>query len=148
MIKITTDKDNVLQTAIASLLEFNIREVPYFDGYGAREKWSKMYYFVRHFGYYTSGSLYNSKIVGGNIDTFTYLFSLRGVKGYFLAMVNHLDGNLEPGNHVVIIDKLFNIVNPILEKYEGITKFPLHGDIGYNGIKQILLINENKEHDV
>lgn len=73
-----------------------------------------------------------------------------GIGGYFYGVVmspKYYKPELpifhqEQIHHAVIIDKNFNIVNPINEKYVGI-KFPLADEIGYNGLLYIFIISKN-----
>lgn len=135
----TTNKDNVLQVAIASLLELNIKNVPQFDRHKTK-KWQKLFYFINYMEYKYDGCLYNPNWCKGDSNLITSIFGMKGVKEHFIAIVQHIDK--DRGNHLVIVDKMFNIVNPILEEYENIKQFPRHEVVKYNGIKQILLINE------
>lgn len=139
--KTTIDKGKIYQTAFASLFEIEIDDVPEFDKYNKALMWEKFMFYVNYLGYKFQGCLYNANWVGGNSDLITSLKFQRGIKGYFLALVTSPEDKEK--NHIVIINKMFDIVNVVYDKYIGIIGFPKHKEMGYNGIKQILLVNED-----
>jgi hypothetical protein len=150
--------NNCMQAAVASLLNLELNEVPNFKDYGP-SMMHEMIKFVMNKGYDYYGSLsnpiqkisswhkYKNEIIKVDND-FDRLEDCEGINEYFIASVysiKHFDplsDNIT--RHAVVIDKKFNIINPVGESYKGITKFPLHDIIGYNGIIDIYLIRKHE----
>lgn len=153
-------KGNCMQTAIASLFESPLDEVPNFIEY---ESWfPPLHAFLIKRGYELSGELHNKvystlisptngcfeevKWYKPSIITPKCLKKHEGINGLFSASV------LSPKYfnwrdlcaHSVIIDKDFNIVHDVNQKYQSIKKYPLADILGYNGIINIDLINPAK----
>ncbi len=72
------------------------------------------------------------------------LRNFEGIDGYFVASVfspkyfNYTDGF--HSTHAVVIDKDFNIVHDPNPYYQGIRHYPLSDLIGYNGIRDVFVI--------
>jgi len=138
-------KGNCVQTAVASLLEIPLEDVPNFRT--MKDGNSEMMMFIMNKGYDFLGSLYNEP----PINTFQRLkdHNLKGIKGCFLAHVispkyqNILNSSGNPTGHMVVIDNNYNIVNVVNEEYEGMVDFPKHEIVGYHGINTIWMFEEH-----
>lgn len=142
---------NCMQTAFASLFEISIYDTPHFKAiwhYGDKQWFEHMVNFVTKMGYD-----FNGKIVNPNLHkeketkyNFEDIRNMDGVDGYFYAVVYspilYKANDKKHPTHAVIIDKDFNIVNPINKNYTNIKQFPKHEKIGYNGIVYIYIINK------
>jgi hypothetical protein len=130
--------NGIKQAAVASLLDMKIEEVPDFDQYP--DSWAKVIGFLSLHEYVFNGCLYNPKVANSVVDSkFGSLFGMEGVKGFFIGITYHPD--IITKDHLVIIDKMIKIVNPLREEYKE-TGFPLEDIIGFSGVKQILLIHK------
>ena len=147
---------NCMQAAIASLLEKERDNVPNFIEYG--EEWlTEIEKFIEDNGYEfveEAPYLYNYKDKFLRFPT-EYCFSEEpsfnnntdiseikkydGVDNYFIASVYSpkLFDFDEWAQHVVIIDKDYNIVHDPNRKYKKIKEYPFSKLIGYNGITDI-----------
>lgn len=150
---------NCTQAAIASLLNLELNDVPNF-----KEEGEKFWVFLGNFviskGYDFNGTVYNPRWeIADNYsyyekegklpeNRFKDIGLMKGVDGYFFASVYsprfYDPMSVKQITHAVIIDKEFNIVNPVNKEYEGIKKFPLHDLIGYNGVMYFLIIEKIK----
>ena len=148
-----TEDKNCMQTTIASLLDLELSDVPDFSKM-KNPNHEEMKFLIERG--YSIDTIYNTnvnKYEGDEKEYTNYLNdikNLNGVGGYFYGVVmspKYYKPDLPIYNenqihHAVIIDKNFNIVNPINKEYEN-TKFPLCDEIGYNGLLYILVINKN-----
>lgn len=152
---------NCAQAAIASLLELELNEVPNFKEYNEKF-WSKMFSFLYDKGYDFHGTIYNPRLHAAESYELYYhekerklpenryneIKDMDGVGGYFFGTVYsprfYDPMSIKQITHAVIIDKEFNIVNPVNKDYDGITKYPLHDLIGYNGVINFLMIEKKK----
>lgn len=150
------DKGNCMQTAIASLFNLKIKDVP--DFWECESFWGGVIEFILSRGCKWKGTLYNEnleyyegqgKVTGKH--TLANLKKYKGIDGYFTASVfspKYYDKSKPKGEqttHAVIIDKEFNIVNPVNKGYKGLKDFPLHEEIGYHGIIHVSLIERGEE---
>ena len=159
---IDKNKGNCAQAAIASLLELELDEVPNFKGEG-KDFWDCLFNFIKSKGYQMYGTLYNPRLQAAENydfykeqnkmpdDRFEELKEMEGVKGCFFATVyspKFYDPlSISQITHAVIVDQFLNVVNPVNKEYEGMTKFPLHDLIGFNGILNVMMIEKQKRHE-
>ena len=100
LLKTTLDRDRVYQTAMISL--FEDEDMSHFDKYKRAVMWQKVIYYVNYREYKFDGCLYNPKVAKRDSNFTTSLFGQRGVKEYFIALVNDLKSK---EFHPVIIDE-------------------------------------------
>lgn len=127
---------------MASLFDKKLDEVPNFITYAhealmVRIKW------IRLMGYDFHGQVTNYRqlgMSGENVLT-EMMQEAEGINGFFYASVYSPKyftiENLVAGNivtHAVIIDKEFNIVHDPNPGNVGLKEYPLHRNLGYNGI--------------
>lgn len=140
---------NCWQAVIASLLELPLEQVPHF----AAEKY--MHKVEREFllshGYRYERTLRNPYCLGyKGDDLFWTLKKLKGIKGYFSAMVyspkyfhrDMLFGVDTIPAHAVIVDQELNFVHDPNPAYADLKEYPLAVQVGYRGIIAIDIISK------
>lgn len=124
-----------MQAAIASLLEIELSEVQNYKELGC-EWFEEMCKTMRSHGYQFDSTL-------NAAHDLTKLKNEIGIKGYFYATVRSI---MHPDVfHAVVIDSDCNIVHPVNQAYEGITKFKQDSEQEINGIRNVFLFNPIKE---
>jgi len=142
-------KGNCMQAAVASLLELPLEQVPNFI-----ESQNPQHDFLQlalDLGYDVLGSLYNYP--HSEYSTIHQLQSddeIIGIKGFFYATVyspKYYDKSKGPNRlsqitHAVIIDKNYHIVHDPNPNNQGIIQYPEAEELGYNGILNLMMIND------
>lgn len=138
------NKGNCMQAAMASLFEIPLEKVPNFIEH---EHWFHPFYdLIREQGAEYDGCLYNGPEVLKEFKP-EQIKDQPGINGFFYASVyspKYFDPSLDRAaltTHAVIIDKDFNIVHDPNPSNKGLKLYPLHEQMGYNGILHIYLIN-------
>ena len=142
-------KGNCMQAAIASLFELPLEAVPNFVE--LNNPHGVLMQFALDKGYNMLGSLYNYP--GSEYSTIHKLKEddeLIGINGFFYASVfspKYYDvskgkNRLAQITHAVLIDKNYNIVHDPNPNNKGLLKYPEADAYGYNGILDVLMINE------
>lgn len=141
--KIKYEKGPCMRLATAKLLNLDPDSVPNFRDYD--NSWIQLIEYVKSHGYDVEWFLYNRNISEyKDIHPFYDIENLKkhkGVNGLFIASVYSPKYN-PPYTHAVLIDGDFNIVDVNSVVYKQTQIFPLADEIGYNGIKTVLIINE------
>lgn len=140
---------NCWQAVIASLLELPLEEVPHFVTY---PNYTKVHDdFLLSNGYRYQRTLRNPYCMGYHgDDLFWTLKKIKGVKGYFSALVyspkyfqlEMLVGVDTVPAHAVIVDQEMRIVHDPNPAYADIKQYPLATQIGYNGIIAVDIISK------
>lgn len=156
-------KGDCFKCCIASLLELDYDEVPNFveqeDWFGAAIDFCKEHgYDFAYREYFNPNLNYLEYPTYGcfkpwNLDGIYRLDKLgreEGIDGLFLAGVyspRYTNAEEHPMRHLhsVIIDKDCNIVFDPQKEYEGILEYPYSRIIGYNGIRDVMVITKLKE---
>lgn len=150
-----------MRAVIASLLELPLFEVPHF--LELENTYTELINFVSKKGYEFDSFLYNHLPWGEKkYNTLQKLDPIKdiGIKGFYFAGVyspkyfNYnipLDKPYPHGTHAVVCDSKFNIVHDPNPGYQHMkqsngfyTGYPLADIMGYNGIKEIMVINPKK----
>jgi len=147
---IDNNKGDCMQAAVASLFDLELDEVPKFIE--LNEPFHHFMQFALDSGYEIKGTLYNySHVNGGKYSSIHRLQTkgYNGIKGYFFASVfspKYYDYsksiNEYQVTHAVLIDKDYNIVFDPNPNNDGLTTYPMNDILGYNGIKDIIVIEE------
>lgn len=142
-------KGNCMQAAMASLFDLELKDVPNFIEF---ENWFHPFYqFITENGYDYRGMLYNNwnhdiDKVKNKPCRFNEIKRMNGVNGLFFASVYspkyYNPNDTHKTGHAVIIDQNFNIVHDPNPEYKNLEKYPLADEMGYNGIKDIFMIEK------
>lgn len=142
-------KGNCLQAAVASLVELPLDQVPPFIE--LKDPWiDVLRKWLPTVGHCFVTRLHNPSQLGwaGEWEMEERLMQYRGVKGFYLASV------LSPKyfsaesycigaaiTHAVLIDQQYNVVHdPNPEYNKGDMKYPLHAQLGINGVITVTII--------
>ena len=160
---IDPNKGDCFKCCLASLLELDYDEVPNFveekHWFRVARKFCKEHGYDLSYGrYYNPNINYLEDPTYGcfkpwNLDGTYHLDKLEreeGVDGLFLASVyspRYTNAGEHPICHLhcVIIDKSCNIVFDPQKEYEGLLEYPYSRLIGFNGIRDVMVIKKLKE---
>jgi hypothetical protein len=146
-----TEKGNCLTAVWASLLKLNIEEVPHFVVYD--DYFGELCSFLLGHGLEYERYIVNPNRKDVSIDGYDVLRNplpdYGSINGFFDATVyspGHFDKDrfvndreYTPICHAVICDKNLNIVHDPNPKYQGVEKYPLAEELGFNGILGVSL---------
>jgi hypothetical protein len=135
---------NCMQASVASLFEDELNNVPHFMSMG--NMWHKeLEKYLESKGHREYHYLYNPVFWDVDNDhSIERIKQFNGVDGLFLASISspkyNPNGDINGSTHMVLIDKDYNIVHDPCPEYEGV-KYPRF-DVGYNGIRQVYIIEK------
>jgi len=153
---IDKEKGNCASAAIASMLDKELADVPYF--YPDDSQFGKIISFMKLNGYEYIETLHNKNYNLIRQSSKDYCFSnikwyedglinhqnikkFEGIDGLFYAgVLSPLNFNINDGqwsSHAVVVDKNFNIVHDPNPMYKDLLRYPLAELIEYNGITDI-----------
>lgn len=138
---------NCLQAVMASLLNYDLDQVPHFI---AADDWADCFHnWLESQGLEYEYTLYNPKNLGawGDDRLLEALGLTEGIDGYFYAAVyspNNFDANEyckgNTGTHAVVVDKYLNVVHDPNPEYSSVKEYPLAQYLGHNGIIHVCVI--------
>lgn len=149
---IISDKQgNCMQAAIASLLDLPLESVPHFVSFG--HKWFESFWkFIEEAGYEYHGAIRNPRDFGswGEDRMGKIAETSPGLDGLYYGVVysptfadfNNFRAGKSVTSHAVIIDAKCNIIHDPNPNNAGITEYPGHQILDYNGVTQVYMIEK------
>jgi hypothetical protein len=139
-------KGNCMQAVIASLLDLEIDKVPNFAEHFNGDWVQVRNDFLEKYGYKEIIILVNPNIEGWEVykDTDICLSNLhkyKGIEGFFDASVaSPKYWEKDKTTHALVVDNKCNIVHDPEKDYQSLEKYPMADEIGFNGIRQVVII--------